>query len=226
MSMHSGYWHRFLLWCPGAVGLLLRQRYLAGHFGSCGRGVLFGRNLSLTAPGKIHLGDRVIINNNAVLDAGNTHADGTILLEEDVFIGAATKLSLGTTGSISIKRGANLSSVCNITANYRRLVIGSDCLVAAYCTIGDNTSTVEQNAQQVICQPNADQDTLIDQGCWLGVRARITEGIHIGRDSIIGAHAVVVDTIPPYAVAVGQPAKVVKDRKRMAETGGPDNTSE
>lgn len=220
MSEQGGYWLRFLLWCPGALGLLLRQRYLPRLFGSCGRGVLFGRNLSLSAPAKIHLGDRVILNNNAVVDASNGGPDAHITLSRDVFIGAASKLAIGYDGSITIENGANLSSVCNISAGSGRLVIGSDCLLAAYCTVGNS---IDGKADTTL-QQSTPCDTFIDQGCWLGVRASIAEGICIGRDSIIGAHAVVADTIPAYAVAIGRPAKVVKDRKQMAEASETANT--
>lgn len=218
MSGQGGYWDRFLLWCPGALGLLLRQRYLPRRFGSCGKGVLFGRNLSLSAPQRIHLGDRVILNNNAVLDAANGRPEGRITLARDVFIGAASMLAIGHEGSITIESGANLSSACKITADYGNLVIGSDCLVAAYCTLGGGRGGGETAAQkQPANQQTATCDTFIGQGCWLGVRASVSEGIHIGRDSIIGAHAEVADSIPAYAIAVGRPARVVKDRKQMAE---------
>jgi acetyltransferase-like isoleucine patch superfamily enzyme len=45
----------------------------------------------------------------------------------------------------------------------------------------------------------------------------VTDGSRIGRDAIIGAGAVVVGEIPDYAIAVGTPAKVLRDRREGAD---------
>ena len=51
---------------------------------------------------------------------------------------------------------------------------------------------------------------------WLGTHVVVTDGSRVGRDAIIGAGAVVVGEIPEFAIAVGTPAKVLRDRR----TGG------
>lgn len=57
----------------------------------------------------------------------------------------------------------------------------------------------------------------IGDDVWLGRRAIILPGVCIGNGSIIGAGAVVTKDIPPFSVAVGVPAKVIKDRKQYSE---------
>ena len=52
----------------------------------------------------------------------------------------------------------------------------------------------------------------IGNDVWIGQRAIILDGVTIGDGAIIGAGAIVTKNIPPYAVAVGSPAKVVKYR--------------
>ncbi|MCQ3914431.1 MAG: hypothetical protein MJ201_01250 [Mycoplasmoidaceae bacterium] len=47
---------------------------------------------------------------------------------------------------------------------------------------------------------------------WIGQKAVILPGVKIGDGAIIGAYAIVAKDIPPYSVAVGNPAKVVKKR--------------
>jgi acetyltransferase-like isoleucine patch superfamily enzyme len=49
---------------------------------------------------------------------------------------------------------------------------------------------------------------------WLGAHVVVTDGSTVGRDAIIGAGAVVVGAIPDFAVAVGTPAKVIRDRRQ------------
>lgn len=55
-------------------------------------------------------------------------------------------------------------------------------------------------------------DTRVGHDVWLGRDARILPGVTIGNGAVIGASAVVAKDIPPYAVAVGNPARVVKYR--------------
>lgn len=52
----------------------------------------------------------------------------------------------------------------------------------------------------------------IGEDCWLGSNAIILDGVKIGDHAIIGANAVVTKDIPDYAIAVGIPAKVIKER--------------
>jgi acetyltransferase-like isoleucine patch superfamily enzyme len=54
---------------------------------------------------------------------------------------------------------------------------------------------------------------IVERNCWLGYGAAVLSGegeLRIGRNSVVGAHAIVRDSIPPYSVAVGSPARVVK----------------
>ena len=52
---------------------------------------------------------------------------------------------------------------------------------------------------------------VIKDGAHVGIGAIIMPGVTIGEGAVIGAGAVVTKDIPPYCVAVGAPAKVIKD---------------
>lgn len=54
--------------------------------------------------------------------------------------------------------------------------------------------------------------TVVSSGAWIGARAVINPGVHIGSGAIIGACALVDTDIPPDTIAVGRPAKVIKKR--------------
>ena len=58
----------------------------------------------------------------------------------------------------------------------------------------------------LICKP-----ILIKQGAWIGAGASIMPGITIGRYAIIGAASVVTHDVPDYGIAVGNPAKIIKE---------------
>ncbi len=55
-------------------------------------------------------------------------------------------------------------------------------------------------------------DTAIGNDVWIGREAVIMPGVNVGDGAIIGAHAVVSRQVPPYAVVVGNPARVVRHR--------------
>jgi acetyltransferase-like isoleucine patch superfamily enzyme len=50
----------------------------------------------------------------------------------------------------------------------------------------------------------------IEDDCWIGANAVITAGVTVGKHSVIGGGAVVTKNIPPYSIAIGNPAKVIK----------------
>ena len=55
-------------------------------------------------------------------------------------------------------------------------------------------------------------DIVIEDDVWLGMGAKVMDGVCIGRGSVIGAGAVVTGDIPPYSIALGVPARVVRKR--------------
>lgn len=57
---------------------------------------------------------------------------------------------------------------------------------------------------------NVYKDIIVEEDVWIGINVTLLAGTHIGRGAIIGACSVVTKEIPPYTIAVGNPAKVVK----------------
>lgn len=196
----------FARWCPGALGLWLRQRIFPRHFKKCGRKVLFGRFVEFVAPEKICLGDRVVLNNGVVLDAGRALTNPAIVLEDSVFVGTGTVLCAEGEGTVTIRAGANFSSWCQVRASLP-LAVGRNCLVAAYCELGDPPLGEKARGEEENLR-----ETTVGDGCWLGVRMRILPGVTVGHDTIVGAHALVTGDLPPYVVAVGRPAAVLRQR--------------
>jgi virginiamycin A acetyltransferase len=58
----------------------------------------------------------------------------------------------------------------------------------------------------------APRDTVVGHDVWIGREALILPGVTIGSGAVIGAGAVVAGDVPPYAVVVGNPARVVRQR--------------
>ena len=50
----------------------------------------------------------------------------------------------------------------------------------------------------------------MDYYAWIGAGATILPGVRVGRHAVVGAASVVTRDVPDYAVAVGNPARVIK----------------
>ncbi len=54
--------------------------------------------------------------------------------------------------------------------------------------------------------------TIIENDVWIGDRVTLMDGVHIGTGAIIGTGSVVTKNVPPYAIVVGNPARVLRMR--------------
>lgn len=109
----------------------------------------------------------------------------------------------------------------------------SNCVIGKFCSIGPNFccglgvhptngistapmfySTARQNGMTLCKEDKVEESkqTIIGNDVFIGANATVLDGVKIADGAVIGAGAVVVDDIPPYGIAVGVPAKVVKYR--------------
>ncbi|MEN9597931.1 MAG: hypothetical protein RL596_242 [Bacteroidota bacterium] len=109
----------------------------------------------------------------------------------DVHIGANTLIGMGNVliGPISV--GNNVIFAQNIVAS------------ALNHEYRDPNKPI--HAQKILTAP-----IRVEDECWIAANVVITAGVTIGKHSVIAAGAVVTKDIPPYAVAVGNPARVIK----------------
>ncbi len=82
---------------------------------------------------------------------------------------------------------------------HRRVVIGDDCVISHNVTIGGRSGHYDV--------PVLGNNVLVGSG------ARVLGPIRIGDHAIVGANAVVLHDVPPYAVVVGVPARIVKKQE-------------
>ncbi|WP_210407623.1 acyltransferase, partial [Hydrocoleum sp. CS-953] len=195
---------------PGAIGLVLRKKFYKSLFGRVGRNVIFGKSITIRHPDKIYIGDNVIIDDYAVLD-GKGADNNRIIIGDNVMIGRSSVISCKN-GNITIGENSNIAMNCFIQSA-KEVNIGKNVLFAAYCyVIGGGDHETERTDIPIIAQGQIVKGITIEDNCWIGASVKVLDGVKIGRDSIIGAGAVVTKDIPDYAIAVGVPAKVVKTR--------------
>lgn len=194
---------------PGALGLALRKLMYPWLLGSCGPGVIFGQNVVLRHPHKIHIGRNVVIDDNCLLDAKGD-ANRGIRIGDGVFVGRNTILSCKN-GDIELADGANLGFNCEVFSA-SRVTIGPSVLMAAYTYVIGGDHDFSDTSKPVLAQGRTSAGVTIGEGAWLGAGAKILDGVTIGAHAVVGAGAVVKDDVPAHAVAVGMPARVVSIR--------------
>lgn len=194
---------------PGALGLALRKTLYPALLGACGSGVIFGQNVVLRHPHKIRIGSNVVIDDNCLIDAKGTSNSG-ITIDDGVFVGRNTILSCKN-GNIHLENGANIGFNCEVfSASDVR--IGRDTLLAAYCyVIGGDHETSDRSAP-VAEQSRRSRGISIGAGAWVGAGAKILDGVSIGDRAVIGSAAVVRDSVPAGALAVGIPARIIREQ--------------
>jgi len=199
--------------CPGALGLALRKVLYPTLLGSCGRNVVFGQNVVLRHPHKIHIGDNVVIDDNCLVDAKGT-ANRGIHLGNGVFVGRNTILSCKD-GDIDIAEGANIGFNCELFSA-SRVIVGRNVLIAAYAYLIGGDHDFSDPETPVLNQSRTSKGVSIGDGAWLGAGAKVLDGVTVGAHAIIGAGAVVRADVEANAVAVGVPARVVSSRAERA----------
>jgi acetyltransferase-like isoleucine patch superfamily enzyme len=199
---------------PGALGFALRKMLYPKLLGACGQNVIFGQNVVLRHPHKIRIGSNVVVDDNCLLDAkGETNRGITI--GNGVFIGRNSILSCKN-GDIEIDDGANIGFNCELFSA-SRVHIGRDTLLAAYCYLIGGDHDFSDVSQPVLAQSRKSEGVTIGSGGWLGAGAKILDGVSVGDGAVVGAGAVVRSAVPPGAIAVGIPARIVGQRGEVPQ---------
>lgn len=114
-------------------------------------------------------------------------------------------------GYINIGKNCSINSFCHFSAQ-AGIDIGDNVLIATQCVLITANHNFERTDIPISEQSETRAPIKIEEDCWLGAGVKILAGVTIGKGSVIGAGAVVNKDIPPFSVAVGVPAKVIKSR--------------
>jgi len=200
---------------PGAAGLVLRKKYFKSFLGKVGQNVVFGKSITIRHPHKIYIGNNVVIDDYAVLDAKGADNSG-ILIGNNVMIGRNTVISCKN-GNITIGDNTNVAMNCFIQSA-KEVMIGRNVLFSAYCyVIGGGDHKTDRTDIPIITQGQVARGINIEDNCLLGAGVMVQDGVMIGRDSIVGTGAVVTKFIPEFSIAAGIPAKVLRKRTPKSE---------
>lgn len=164
--------------------------------------------------------------------------DGSLKLGENSFIEPSSKVLIPFNTILSLEGGNYIGKHCEISPGATIAIgygtsiqdrnillgdveIGRFCLTAPNVYMSSGTHLYSYIPEYYI----KDQDKLYDNSellkskkiiieddVWIGINCVVLPGVRIGKGSVIGSNSVINNDIPPYSIAVGSPARVVKQR--------------
>lgn len=139
------------------------------------------------------------------LRAGRLELGRHVLLEPNVWITAPGK------ARVRIGEGTSLNMGVMIAAE-RLVEIGAHCMLANGCFVSDSSHRYDDPDAPITWQGfQSKGPTRIEDDCWLGANVIVTSGVTIGERCVIGANSVVTKDVPPFSIAAGAPAKVIRE---------------
>jgi acetyltransferase-like isoleucine patch superfamily enzyme len=163
-----------------------RLRILGLKAGSCNYA---GPGFFVSWPQMVSIGSNCVFEGGVLFKIDHHYSRDTLLeIGNHVFIGTGTEL--------------------NIT---NKVTIGSGTLIASGCRIIDHDHGIRSD-RLIRDQPSTSAEIRIGVDCWIGANAVILKGVSIGDHAVVAAGAVVTQSIPPYDVWAGVPAKHLKSR--------------
>ncbi len=176
-----------------AVIRKLRSFWLHPIFAQCHNSVIFGKIGRIHGYKYITIGEKV------------NFGDFCYLTTWPEYVQEKPTLKIGSHCSFG---GFNHITCTN------KIVIGNNVLTGRWVTISDNN---HGNTSYEMLQMHPTERPIISKGpviieddVWIGDKATILAGVHIGKGAVIAANAVVTKDVPAYGVVAGYPARIIK----------------
>ncbi|MBD2774375.1 acyltransferase [Iningainema tapete] len=192
------------------LGPKLRNLLYRNIFHHIGSSVYIQEGVEFIGTSSVEIGNGVHIFKGVRIDSRG-HQNNRICLEDGVAIERNTNIGCLNNSYIEIGEETFIGpDVC--IAGPGDIKIGKRCLIAAHTGIFANNHNFSDPREPIKYQGISRQGIVIEDDCWLGHKVTVLDGVTIGEGSVIGAGAVVTKDVPPYSVAMGIPARVVKSR--------------
>jgi acetyltransferase-like isoleucine patch superfamily enzyme len=138
--------------------------------------------------------------------------EGHIIIGKGCRIRSSTTLTCTGGGDITIGDNVLINQHCILYGNVS-LEIGANTLIAAHTIIVPNNHEFSDPDVLIKDQPVTGLGVVIGEDVWIGANVTVLDGVTIGGGAVVGASSVVTKSIPEYAIAVGNPARVIQARR-------------
>ena len=211
----------------GALGLALRKIFYPSLFRRCGKGVVFGRDLVIRNAHRISLGENVIIDDDCVLDGRGAGPQG-VEIGDRVILGRGVSIQ-AKIGPITVGADTDIGmhSVIHSQGGVeigRAVVMGGGCKLSGgvFQTARTSDGTASAGAAGEMATREQTRWTKgpirIRDKCLIGFGCLFLDGVDLGEGSVLGAGSLLIRSIPPYSIAAGVPARVLRARETVPTT--------
>ncbi len=136
--------------------------------------------------------------------------DGRLEVGSQTLLEPGVWITIGPDARVRIGEGTFLNLGVMVAA-VSLVQIGSHCMFANGCFITDGAHRFDDPDRPVTWQGFSTKGpTEIGDNVWFGANVVVTSGVTIGERCVIGANSVVTRDVPPFSVAAGAPAKVLR----------------
>ncbi len=189
----------------------VRLAYYKSVLKGMGDGVTIGKNVKIVNPQFITIGNNVKICDDVTIIA---RGEGGVILDDGAWLNERVYLDTESdqTGYIIVGKSVYIGTGTTLFG-HNGLVIGDHSLLAQNITCTPYSHIFNDPNANIITQGGHSKKVSIGKDVYIGMGVDIMYSGDIGDGSVVGAGSVVVKPIPPYSVAVGNPAKVIKERK-------------
>lgn len=201
-----------------AATVLRRLIWLVRGFVKCGvlqrrlNVVFMAPRVNLRNASLIRFGKGVTLERGVIID-GMSH-DG-IILGDNVVIGAYSLVRASSPSSLGagLRMGNNSAiDAYSFIGAAGPVLIGENVIMGQHVSFHAENHNYDRTDIPIKEQGTRRIGIVIEDDCWVGSNAIFLDGCHVGRGSVIAAGSIVRGEIPPYSVAAGAPARVIKSR--------------
>jgi galactoside O-acetyltransferase len=186
----ASWWRELACLMPGGVGYRMRARLLRRRQTGAGAAPWVGPGLGLAGLDNLSFG-------------GSFSAGRDCIFETSA-------------GVIEIGERVGFNHRVLLIADYGRIAIGDDTIIGPNVVMRSANHAFDlDDDRPVRDQGHHPGDIVIGRGAWIGAGVILLAGAVVGDGAVIGAGAVVKSVIPPYSLAAGVPAKVLRQRQPL-----------
>lgn len=189
----------------GAVGFFLRGAYYKNKLRRMGRNVFIDVGVIIWEPGNVEIDDYSFIDVYVTILGGRK---GHGFVQIGKYVEVASNSVLAGRGGIKLGDHVGIGAGTNIYSGTHlyRDPDGEDNKLLS------GSILAPPDMQYVVEKP-----VIMEEFSWIGGNSIVMPGVTIGRGAVIGAGSIVNEDVPPFCVAVGSPAKVIKQRPKPSD---------
>ncbi len=181
----------------------LKRLLLKKHIQSCGSEVVIHWTVRMGGNKTISLESGVFILCGALIEGAVSIGRNTVVNDYSIISAYGGYVKIGENCTVN---------PFAILYGHGGLTIGNGVRIASHCVLIPSDHIYSDPTIPIYKQGIEKLPIVIEDDVWIGSGAKVLGGIKIGKGSVIGAGAVVNRDIPPFSIAVGVPAKVIKQR--------------